>query len=154
MLVSFFVMLPIVAHVSGDDYGHVQENTIDSLIMLGNSPTLIVLCLSYVLSLAALNNYMQVISRDLSAIIRQLVSTCRVVVVWGVGLILYKYNPDLGEAWDKWSYMQLGAFVVLVAGTLLYISSKAPPAPEEAVTESTTMLSKSLNNNAAANSQL
>jgi drug/metabolite transporter (DMT)-like permease len=150
-LVSFFVMLPIVAHVTGDDYGHVQENTIDSLIQLSNSPVLIVLCISYVLSLSLLNNYMQVISKELSAIIRQLVSTCRVVVVWAVGLILYHFDTDLGESWDKWSYMQLGAFVVLVSGTLLYVQSRAPPAP---AADETTVLTKSLNNNVMANSQL
>jgi hypothetical protein len=84
--------------------------------MLKNSPTLIALCISYVVSLALLNNFMQVISKELSAIIRQLVSTCRVVVVWAVGLIIYNYDTSLGESWDKWSFMQLGAFVVLVRG--------------------------------------
>ncbi len=82
--------------------------------MLKNSPTLIALCISYVVSLSLLNNFMQVISKELSAIIRQLVSTCRVVVVWGVGLIIYNYDQSLGESWDKWSFMQLGAFIVLV----------------------------------------
>ena len=86
----------------------------DSLVMLKNSPTLIALCVSYVVSLSLLNNFMQVISKELSAIIRQLVSTCRVVVVWGVGLIIYNYDQSLGESWDKWSFMQLGAFIVLV----------------------------------------
>ena len=53
------------------------------------------------------------------------------------------------ESWDKWSWMQLGAFIVLVAGTLLYVSSRAPPAESEAVNE-TTKLTKSLNNHAGA----
>ncbi len=53
--------------------------------MMKNDPTLIYLVVAYVISLAFLNNYMQVISKVLSATIRQLVSTCRVVVVWGVG---------------------------------------------------------------------
>lgn len=86
--------------------------------MLKNSPTLIALCVSYVVSLSLLNNFMQVISKELSAIIRQLVSTCRVVVVWAVGLIIYNYDASLGESWDKWSFMQLGAFVVLVRAFL------------------------------------
>jgi hypothetical protein len=93
---------------------------------------------------------MQVISKELSAIIRQLVSTCRVVVVWAVGLILYHFDTDLGESWDKWSYMQLGAFVVLVSGTLLYVQSRAPPAP---AADETTVLTKSLNNNVMASSR-
>ncbi len=146
--------------------------------MLKNSPTLIALCVSYVVSLALLNNFMQVISKELryalgaemdaiisthsiglplgsnhalilcfprikrkllfltpydlnivrlshdSAIIRQLVSTCRVVVVWGVGLIIYNYDQSLGESWDKWSFMQLGAFIVLVRGRISDIQRK------------------------------
>jgi hypothetical protein len=61
------------------------------------------------------------------------------------GIILYYACPGqgLGEGWDRWCFMQLAAFVVLVAGTMLYITSRnapsEPPAEEQ-------VLTKSLNN--------
>lgn len=52
------------------------------------------------------------------------------------GLILcYSVSPDLGESWDRWCFMQLAAFIVLVAGTFLYVTSRAPPTPDEATAE-------------------
>ena len=128
-LLSAFVMLPICAHVGGQDNG-VAEDTIDSLVMLGNSPVLIAMCAAFTLSLALMNNYSQVLSKNLSAVVRMLVSTCRVVVVWVIGIIIYSFDPDLGEAWDRWCWMQLAAFIVLVGGTFLYVTTRAA-APAE-----------------------
>jgi drug/metabolite transporter (DMT)-like permease len=78
------ILMPIAQYVSGSDCG-VQEDTVDTFVQLGNSPLLIGLCLGYAVSLALMNNYSQIISKNLSAIVRMLVSTLRVVVVWITG---------------------------------------------------------------------
>lgn len=40
------------------------------------------------------------------------------------GLIIYHFDAQLGETWDRWSYLQLAAFVVLVAGTFVYVYAR------------------------------
>eukprot|EP00455_Lapot_gusevi_P010525 TRINITY_DN1475_c0_g5_i3.p1 TRINITY_DN1475_c0_g5~~TRINITY_DN1475_c0_g5_i3.p1 ORF type:complete len:488 (-),score=161.79 TRINITY_DN1475_c0_g5_i3:130-1491(-) len=133
---SAFIMLPIVQHIPGPDAGS-AENTLDTLAMLNSRPVLLVMSILYAISLALMNNYSQIVSKHLSAVHRMLVSTCRTVFVWVVDIIIfYAFDPDLGESWDKWSFMQLGGFVLLVIGTIVYVLSRGKPtepAPEAAV---------------------
>jgi drug/metabolite transporter (DMT)-like permease len=118
---SSFIMLPIVQAMSGSDCGSV-ENTKDTLKMMGNSPALVALIMFYAISLAFMNNYSQVVSKHLSAIHRMLLNTCRVVVVWVVDLIIYyRFTTYEGENWDNYSFMQLGGFFLLIAGSLVYV---------------------------------
>lgn len=118
---SAFVMLPIVQAMSGGDCGSV-ENSKDTLQMLHNSPTVVVLVIFYAISLAFMNNYSQVVSKYLSAVHRMLLNTSRVVLVWVIDLIIYYcFSKSNGEAWDVYSWMQLGGFALLIAGSALYV---------------------------------
>lgn len=138
-LITMGIVMPVCQQITGPDLG-VQEDSIDTFIQLGNSGLLQFLCIGFAFSLALMNNYSQVLSKNLSAVIRMLVSTCRVVVVWIVGLIIYNYDKDLGESWDRWSYLQLAAFVVLVTGTFVYVYARdAPSEPQK--TENTPLTS-------------
>ncbi len=69
-----------------------------------------------------MNNYSQVVSKYLSAVHRMLLNTSRVVLVWMIDLIIYYcFSKDNGEAWDNYSWMQLGGFLFLIAGSALYV---------------------------------
>jgi len=132
-ITSGFIMLPIVQAMSGGDCGSV-ENTLDTLQMMGNSPPLVALVVFYSISLAFMNNYSQVVSKYLSAIHRMLLNTSRVVLVWVIDLIIYYcFSKANGEAWDVYSWMQLGGFFMLIAGSAVYV--RAAQAEALAATE-------------------
>ena len=62
------------------------------------------------------------LSQHLSAVHRTLIDASRTVVVWMIELFLYYAvnDKDIGEAWTSYSPLQLGGFIVLLFGTLLY----------------------------------
>lgn len=51
--------------------------------------------------------------------------------MYSAGLVIYSFDSSLGERWDVWSWLQLGAFVLLVGGTMVYIQAPRIPKPEE-----------------------
>jgi len=132
-ITSGFIMLPIVQAMSGSDCNSV-ENSYDTLRMMHNSPALVALVVFYSVALAFMNNYSQVVSKYLSAIHRMLLNTSRVVLVWVIDLIIYYcFSHANGEAWDVYSWMQLGGFALLIAGSAVYV--RAAQAEALAATE-------------------
>jgi drug/metabolite transporter (DMT)-like permease len=124
-LISMFIMLPIVGSVNGS----LREDTIDTIAMFHNSwKPAVFFAVGFALSLTALNYYSQQLSKYISAVVRMLVSTVRVVLVWVISLIIYyQIDSTLGEKWDDSSYLQLGGFVLLVIGTLMYVNARDIP---------------------------
>jgi drug/metabolite transporter (DMT)-like permease len=127
---SAFIMLPIVQHItvkgSTADVGGVVENSLDTWDMLKNSPKILLLLLGYSVALALMNGFSQVISKYMSAVIRMLVNTCRVVLVWMVDLIIFygiSGGQPYGEDWDRYSWVELGGFALLITGTIIYVSA-------------------------------
>jgi drug/metabolite transporter (DMT)-like permease len=119
LMMSFFV-LPILQHIPGDDQGS-QENTLDTLAMLGNSAPLLVLnMIVYPIVIAALNGFALLITENMSALYRCLIDASRVLLVWIVDLVIFTFAPTYGEKWTNWSWMQLGGFVVFFFGMLVY----------------------------------
>jgi len=60
----------------------------------------------------------------MTAVHRMLISTCRVVLVWLIDLIIYYAIPGgvpYGEFVDVYSVLQLFGFLGLVVGTLVYV---------------------------------
>lgn len=125
-------MLPIAQAIPGSD-ANSFENTTDTFLMLKHSPIIVLYCVMFAVSLGLMNNFSQVLSKNLSAIVRMLVSTCRVVMVWITGLIIYSKDASLGENWDHWSWLQLGGFVVLVGGTMMYVKAAGAPPREDPI---------------------
>jgi drug/metabolite transporter (DMT)-like permease len=134
---SAFVMLPIVQALNGGDCGSV-ENSKDTLEMLHNSSAVVALVVFYAISLAFMNNYSQVVSKYLSAIHRMLLNTSRVVLVWVIQLIIfYGFDPSEGEQWDAYSWMQLGGFAFLIAGSAVYVRAAQAEAAMAAMLKGT-----------------
>ena len=122
-ILSAFLLLPIVQQIPGSDCGK-AEDTLNTLKQLQNSPMAICLFLSYVISLMLMNWTSQQISQQLSAVHRNLVSAVRTVLVWVGSIILFYTTKNdenvYGEKWTNWSFLEMGGFIVLVAGTVAY----------------------------------
>jgi drug/metabolite transporter (DMT)-like permease len=123
-LLSGLVMLPIVYYLPGDDCGGRQENSLDTLYQLRN-PAVLFLLLAYIGGLGCMNYTSMELSRLLSAVVRNLVSAMRTVLVWLVSVFLYyAVGQEYGEQLGLWSIVELCGFVLLIAGSLLYAREK------------------------------
>ena len=82
---------------------------------------MIVLTITYVFSIAFYNFFGLSVAKELTTVHRTFIDSVRTVVVWVVELILWPLTNHLvGQAWNNWSWLQLGGFVLLIIGTLLY----------------------------------
>jgi len=124
IFLASFLLLPISSTIPGDDCGK-AEDTLDTLYMLYHSWLITFLCVLYALSLYVMNYTLMEIAKVLSAVHRSLINSCRTVLVWVGDILLYYVftGHDFGESWTRWSFMQLGGFVLLVAGTVVYGSA-------------------------------
>lgn len=131
-LVCALALLPIVNAIPGSNCGSV-ESASDTWQLLRSSGVIVWLVVGYSLSLAVLNAASVQLSQLVSAVFRQLINAMRVVLVWLFGLALWYWwtHRSMGEGWDRYSFLQLGGFVLLIAGTLLYGTQRAAAHEEE-----------------------
>ena len=123
-LLSGLIMLPAVYYLPGDDCGGRQENSLDTLYQLRN-PAVAFLVLAYISGLGIMNYSSMELSRLLSAVVRNLVSAMRTVLVWLISVFLYyAVGKQYGEQLGLWSIVELCGFVLLIAGSLLYAREK------------------------------
>ena len=123
-LLSGLVMLPAVYYMPGSDCGGRQENSLDTLYQLRN-PAVLFLVLAYIAGLGCMNYTSMELSRLLSAVVRNLVSAMRTVLVWVIGVgLYYMVGQQYGERIGLWSLVELCGFVMLIAGSLLYAREK------------------------------
>jgi hypothetical protein len=95
--------------------------------MITHSPTIAVTLAVDMTALLLYNVAGMAVTGHLGAVFRTVLETGRTLFVWIVDLALFygvsspgEGRARLGESWSSWSWMQLGGFAVLVAGTLVY----------------------------------
>lgn len=109
-----------------------SKSTIDLLKDNWYAP--VFFAVGFAVFLCAFNYFSQEVTKHLSAVVRQLVNTAKVVLVWIISLVIfYGINEAYGENWDNGSYIQLTGFAVLVFGTGMYIRAPKDVAPPKAI---------------------
>jgi len=103
------------------------EDSISALKDMGHHPGLLAYSLGSVISIAFFNFFGVSITKHLNAATRMVLDSLRTVIVWAVSLIL---------KWEKFCYINVIGFIVLVAGTvvfneIVYIPGLMPPKTEE-----------------------
>lgn len=118
---SFMMIILVLMHfMPGADGGH-YESFVDGFYMLGSSPSLLVLSITYSLSIATYNFTGVTVGKKMTAVVRCLVDSCRILTVWAISLALYYFvSHDYGAGWGDHTWLTLIGFMVLVAGTVLY----------------------------------
>jgi hypothetical protein len=128
-IITCTLFLPIIQNISGEEGNGIHEDTIDTFYMIGNSAILIVFVIVYVLVILLYNVTGMFVTNITSAVVRTILEGLRTLCIWIVQLILFyslqntdlgKENPDIGEAWTPWSWMQLSGFLLLFTGMLVY----------------------------------
>lgn len=129
IILMLAVVFPICQVLPGSDNGH-AEDSLDTVMMLeGNGALCALICL-YMLSCATSNVAGLTVSSSLTAVHRTMLEASRSAVIWLVDLaVFYLVSPDIsfGEAWLPYSPLQLGGFLLLVFGQLVYSSTVKVP---------------------------
>ena len=132
-MITLAVAMPIVQFAaSGTEEGNgIHEDIVDTLYMLGNNPILIILSIVYILVILFFNTSAMLVTNITNAVMRTIIESMRTLCIWIVQLIIYyslegkeygNHHPSIGETWSDWSFMQLGGFLLLFTGMLIYNS--------------------------------
>lgn len=130
-IITMAVFLPIIQNIgsAADEGNGVHEDSIDTLIMIGNSPVLLAFVIVYVIVILLYNVTGMFVTNITSAVVRTILEGLRTLCIWIVQLIIYysirnidygHKHPELGEPWNEWSWMQLAGFLLLFTGMLVY----------------------------------
>jgi len=87
------------------------EDTYDALVQLGNNPLITVFTLLNVCSIAFFNFFGVSVTKHGSAAMRMVLDSLRTMVIWAF---------SLGMKWEKFCFMQIVGFVILLSGTMVY----------------------------------
>jgi len=117
----------------------VGEDTIDSFIMIGNNGALAGTIVAYATAILCYNLFGMYVTKVSSAVIRTILEALRTACIWVTDLFIHYVitdNPNFGEVWTEWSYLQLCGFLFLMIGMFTYngiiqIDGLYYPTPEE-----------------------
>ena len=115
--------LPGVSGLS-ETRGHL-EDSLDALLQLGSGNGILLgFMLASLASIAFFNFFGISVTKAMSAAHRMVLDSLRTMVVWGFSLCVYAVDPSKGQ---KFSWLQLVGFAILLSGTLVY--NEIPPLP-------------------------
>jgi len=123
MLWMVALAAPILAAVPGMDAGGVQENTLDTLLMMRNSRWLSASVAFYWVTVLGTNLFGVLVTATIGSVFRSVLLTTRTALVWIVDLGLFYSGLGggvVGEALNRWSVLEAAGFVFLLVGTMVY----------------------------------
>jgi len=122
VIAVFAFIFPIVERLPGDDAGGCMESLSNDVAMVHNSPELQKVVMVYLVSVFTYNIAGMMVTYALSAVHRTMLEASRTAVVWVIGLTIHAVYPSssYGETWNRWSFLQLLGFVLLVLGQGTY----------------------------------
>ncbi|XP_074658914.1 solute carrier family 35 member F6-like [Tubulanus polymorphus] len=121
-LIMAFAVLPAMYFIPGSQLNNCYENSIDALYQIKNSPSLLIFCILYLLSIAFYNYFGLAVTKSLTAVHRTLIDACRTILVWIVDLVIYyAFDKNFGEEFNiTYGLLQIDGFFFLMIGTALY----------------------------------
>eukprot|EP01105_Mastigella_eilhardi_P006766 TRINITY_DN18307_c0_g1_i1.p1 TRINITY_DN18307_c0_g1~~TRINITY_DN18307_c0_g1_i1.p1 ORF type:complete len:440 (+),score=143.87 TRINITY_DN18307_c0_g1_i1:84-1403(+) len=100
----------------------ISEDTIDSFQMIFNDWSLALTICAYAAAILCYNMFGMLVTKVTGAVIRTILEGMRTLCIWVCDLFIYYVigNPDFGEKWTEWSYLQMCGFLFLLLGMLVY----------------------------------
>jgi drug/metabolite transporter (DMT)-like permease len=92
----------------------------DTWLMLGHSWQLSAISIGLILSIGGYNVWAMTVTARGSAVHRTIFEALRTMTTWASMLIIGAFDSSFGEKWQKWSWLQLGGFAVLVYASLVF----------------------------------
>jgi drug/metabolite transporter (DMT)-like permease len=120
-IIMTILILPLLYFIPGPNLGSF-ENSLDALIQIKNSPSLLIFTLVYIISSTLANFFSVQTSKLLNTIQRMIITNAvQTAMLWGCDLfIYYVISPTFGESWNQYSWIQVVGFVIVTCGMLLY----------------------------------
>lgn len=121
-ILCILVVFPLVYVIPGHDGGRL-EDTLDTLAMVNNNHSLLYLIFLYLFSCSTFNVASVSVTRFFNTVHRTMFEASRTAAIWGFGLVVHYMidaSATYGEAWLKYSWMELVGFVVLMVGQAIY----------------------------------
>ena len=119
-LICTFILYPLAYYTPGPDHGS-YENPFNTWAMIQNSEVVQYVFITYFLSVFLYNFFAVLVTLMLNSVWHAILDNFRPITVWGVDMfIFYCVSAALGEAWTKWSFVQMGGMLVLFYGTAIY----------------------------------
>ena len=110
LLIPFY-FIPVGDRFGDNNPRHVLEDAYDGLYQLAHNPYLATAFCGTVISIAFFNFAGISVTKEMSATTRMVLDSVRTLVIWGVSLMV---------GWQKFLFLQLLGFVVLVIGMCVY----------------------------------
>jgi drug/metabolite transporter (DMT)-like permease len=125
-LLCLTVVYPLAYYLPGSDHGS-YEDPFNTYTMFMNSPTIQWAFFIYFFAIFAYNLFAVLVTFLLSSVWHAILDNFRPITVWGTDMfIFYVVAVDgFGEAWTKWSWVQLFGMFVLLYGTAVYNAPNA-----------------------------
>jgi drug/metabolite transporter (DMT)-like permease len=119
-LICIFVLYPLAYYTPGSDHGSF-ENPFNTYYMVTNSSEISWMVILYLTSITSFNIFCVLITFMLNSVWHAILDNFRPVTVWGSSLFIFYYvQPNFGESWTIWSWVQLMGLFVLLYGTAVY----------------------------------
>jgi len=98
-----------------------HEDALLSFAMLGQSEWCLGLFVTFISIMLFYNMLSMTVTKHTNCVTRNIFDTARTFLIWLVLTTMHhKWLPNYGEEWNRWSYMQLAGFLLLVCGILIY----------------------------------
>lgn len=87
------------------------EDALDAFCQMGNSKIIVIAMIGNIISIAFFNFSGISVTKEMNATTRMVLDSVRTLIIWAVGLI---------AMWEKFQYLQIIGFVLLIIGTCIY----------------------------------
>ena len=123
VLISLFCVIPLCFIIPGNDpsqMGGSLENIFDSFIMLGNSWQISLILLASCIAILGYDSSGMTVTSTMSSVHRTIFEALRTLTTWIFMLFITACGSPYGEHWNKWSWLQLAGFCLLVVSSLIF----------------------------------
>jgi len=104
------------------DYG--GEDAIDTLYMFFHNGKILGTGIFYAIVILCYNLFGMFVTSYTSAVLRTILEGLRCACIWVTNLFIFYVvigpNPNFGEIWSEWSYLQFCGFLFLLLGMFVY----------------------------------
>ena len=92
----------------------------DTLIMLKNSWKIATITAATVIIIACYDTAGMTVTSLLSSVHRTIFEALRTLTSWVAMLLIGIFSKEYGEQWQKWSWLELAGFALLVYSSLVF----------------------------------
>eukprot|EP00591_Stephanopyxis_turris_P013569 CAMPEP_0195513174 /NCGR_PEP_ID=MMETSP0794_2-20130614/4886_1 /TAXON_ID=515487 /ORGANISM="Stephanopyxis turris, Strain CCMP 815" /LENGTH=454 /DNA_ID=CAMNT_0040641113 /DNA_START=188 /DNA_END=1553 /DNA_ORIENTATION=+ len=120
-IICLLVVYPAAYYLPGDDHGS-YESFFYTMAMIQKNTGIQMAFYVYFFAIFFYNLFAVLVTFMLSSVWHAILDNFRPITIWGADmLIFYSFTAGaFGEAWTKWSFIQLIGMCVLLYGTAIY----------------------------------